>query len=75
MIVNVVDASALERNLFFNLQLLELEPTILVALNQVELVESKRIRVELEKLAKLLGVPVIPIITTKKVGLHEVMEA
>jgi ferrous iron transport protein B len=73
VLVNVVDASALERNLFFTLQLLELEPHMVIALNQVDLAESKGIRIDPEKLSELLGVPVIPTVAIKGVGLEELM--
>ena len=73
VIVNVVDASVLERNLFFTLQLLELETRMVVALNQVDVAESKGIRVEPEKLSEMLGVPVVPTVGTKGIGLEELM--
>jgi len=73
VLVNVVDASALERNLFFTLQLLELEPHMVMALNQVDLAEGKGIRIDPEKLSELLGVPVIPTVAIKGVGLGELM--
>ncbi len=73
VLVNVVDASALERNLFFTLQLLELEPHMVIALNQVDLAEGKGIRIDPEKLSELLGVPVIPMVAIKGVGLGELM--
>jgi len=44
VIVNVVDATALERNLFFTLQLMELEPNMIMALNQIDLAEKKGIK-------------------------------
>jgi ferrous iron transport protein B len=73
VLVNVVDASALERNLFFTLQLLELEPHMVIALNQIDLAEGKGIRIDPEKLSELLGVPVIPTVAIKGVGLGELM--
>ncbi|MCW4036941.1 MAG: 50S ribosome-binding GTPase, partial [Candidatus Bathyarchaeota archaeon] len=73
VLVNVVDASVLERNLFFTLQLLELEPRMVVALNQVDIAESKGIRVDPEKLSKLLGVPIVPMVAVKGVGIGSLM--
>jgi ferrous iron transport protein B len=72
-LINVVDASVLERNLFFTLQLLELEPRMVVALNQVDMAQSKGISVDTERLSQLLGVPVVPTIAVKGVGLEELM--
>jgi len=74
VLVNIIDASVLERNLFFTLQLLELEPKMVVALNQVDIAEGKGIRVDPEKLSELLGVPVIPTVATKNIGLQELVE-
>jgi len=73
VIVNIVDASVLERNLFFTLQMLELEHRMVVALNQVDVAESKGIHVDPKRLSGLLGVPVIPTVATKNIGLRELM--
>ena len=75
VLVNVVDASILERNLFFTLQLLELEPRMVVALNQVDVAESKGVNVEPARLSELLGVPVIPMVAVKGVGIDSLMTA
>ena len=72
-IINIVDASALERNLFFTAQLLEIEPHLIVALNQMDLAEKKGIKVDVTALSRLLGVPVVPTIATKNEGLQELM--
>jgi len=60
LVINVVDASLLERNLFFTLQLLELETPLIIALNQVDMAKKKGIIIDYEKAEKILGVPVIP---------------
>ena len=72
-IVNVVDASSLERNLFFTTQLMELEPHLIIALNQMDTAEKKGIRVNIERLSDLLNAPVVPMTATKNVGLMELM--
>jgi ferrous iron transport protein B len=72
-IVNVVDASSLERNLFFTTQLMELEPHLIIALNQMDIAEKKGIKIDVAKLSKLLGAPVIPTTAIKNVGLIELM--
>jgi ferrous iron transport protein B len=74
VIVNVVDASALERNLAFTVQLLELEPRMVVALNQIDVAESKGIIVYPDELSRRLGVPVVPTVAVKGAGLTELME-
>ena len=73
VLIDVIDASALERNLFFTLQLLELEPRIVIALNQIDTAESKGIHIDAAKLSTLLGVPAIPTVGTKDIGLQELM--
>jgi len=75
VIINVVDASALERNLAFTIQLLELEPRMVVALNQIDVAESKGVIVYTEELSRLLGVPVVPTVAVKGAGLTELMES
>jgi len=74
VVINVVDASALERNLFFTLQLLELEPKVVVALNQVDVAERKGIKVDPRALGKQLGVPVVPTVAVRGRGMHLLLE-
>lgn len=73
VIVNVVDAGALERNLAFTVQLMELEPRMVVALNQIDVAESKGIKVNPDTLYSLLGVPVVPTVAVKGAGLTDLM--
>ncbi|MEM3577412.1 MAG: ferrous iron transport protein B [Candidatus Bathyarchaeia archaeon] len=73
IIINVVDASALERNLYFTLQLLELEAPIIVALNQVDLAAKKGMRIDAQKLSEILGVPVVPTVAITGSGINELL--
>ena len=73
VIINVVDSSALERNLYFTLQLLELEAPIIMDLNQVDFAAKKGIRIDTEKLSKTLGIPVIPTVATTGTGVKELL--
>jgi ferrous iron transport protein B len=73
-LINVVDASALERNLFFTAQLLELEPHLVVALNLMDIAEKRGIHVDAHRLSDLLGVPVVATTAVKNLGLHELMD-
>ena len=73
IIINVVDASALERNLYFTLQLLELEAPIIIDLNQVDFAAKKGIRIDVEKLSKTLGVPVNPTVAITGSGINELL--
>ncbi|MCX8153620.1 MAG: ferrous iron transport protein B [Candidatus Bathyarchaeota archaeon] len=74
VVINVVDASVLERNLFFTLQLMELETPMIIALNQMDIAKSKGIHVDIEKMEQLLGVPVVPTIAVKGVGIDKLLE-
>ena len=74
VVINVIDASVLERNLYFTLQLMELETPMIIALNQVDIANRKGIRIDVEKLEKLLGIPVIPTIAIKGVGIFQLLE-
>lgn len=74
-VVNVIDASALERNLFFTIQLMELAPPLMVAVNQIDLAGKKGISIDTEKLSLLLGVPVIPTVAIRGKGIPNLTEA
>jgi ferrous iron transport protein B len=74
LVINVVDASLLERNLFFTLQLLELETPLIIALNQVDMAKKKGIIIDYEKAEKILGVPVIPTVAVSGKGIYEMLE-
>ena len=73
IIVNVLDASRLERNLYLTLQLLELDIPMVIALNQVDLAADLGILIDADRLSELLGLPVVPTVATWGVGLDEVM--
>jgi ferrous iron transport protein B len=74
VVVNVVDATALERNLFFTLQLLEMGTPLVIALNLVDAAKKKGITINEKKLQKLLNTPVVPTIATKGIGVHEIVD-
>ena len=73
IIINIVDASALERNLYFTLQLLELEASIIVDLNQVDFAAKKGIRIDVERLSEALGLPVVPTVAITGSGINEML--
>ncbi len=73
VVINVVDASALERNLYFTLQLLELTQNVVVALNQMDVAEKKGISIDVKKLSKMLGVPVVGTVATQGTGVFELV--
>ncbi|WP_410507991.1 ferrous iron transport protein B [Methanosarcina hadiensis] len=73
VIINVLDASRLERNLYLTLRLLELDIPMVIALNQVDLAAELGIIIDTDKLSELLGLPVVPTVATWGVGLDEVV--
>jgi len=74
VVINVVDASVLERNLFFTLQLMELETPMVIAMNQMDMAKSKGIKIDVKKLERLLGIPVMPTVAVKGVGIAKLLE-
>jgi len=73
LIVSVVDAANLGRNLFLSTQLLELGVPLVVALNMMDLAEASGVRIDTAALAAELGVVVVPVVATKQIGI-EVLE-
>lgn len=75
VIVDVVDASALERNLYLALQLIELGKPVVLALNMMDIVEKRGMEIDLHRLPEMLGIPVIPVSARKRKGLNILMHA
>ena len=76
VIVNVVDASSLERNLYLTLQLLELKKPVILALNMMDIVEERGMEIDLHRLPEMLGhIPVVPVSARKRTGLDVLMHA
>lgn len=75
VIVNVADASNLERNLYLTLQLIELGKPVILALNMMDIVEKRGMEIDLHRLPEMLGIPVIPVSARKKKGLDILMHA
>jgi ferrous iron transport protein B len=70
LIINIVDASNLERNLYLTYQLLDSGIPMVVALNCMDIVEKKLEIIDITKLVEILGIPVIPISAAKKRGME-----
>jgi len=71
IVINVIDASLLSRSLELTLQLLELKLPMVICLNMIDEAERKGIKIDVEKLSKILGVPVMPTIALKGNGVKE----
>ena len=76
VIVNVVDASAIERNLYLTTQLLELGKPVILALNMMDIVEERGMEIDMHRLPEMLGeIPVVPVSARKRTGLDVLMHA
>lgn len=76
VIVNVVDASSLERNLYLTLQLLELGKPIVLALNMMDIVEERGMEIDTHRLPEMLGnIPVVPVSAARRTGLNILLHA
>ncbi|MFL0269876.1 ferrous iron transport protein B [Candidatus Clostridium radicumherbarum] len=74
LIINIVDASSLNRNLYLTMQLKEFNIPIVLVLNMLDAAEAKGIDIDFDKLAKGLGVTIIPIIASKGKGINKLKE-
>lgn len=75
VIINVADASALERSLYLTLQLLELGKPVILALNMMDIVEKRGMEIDLHRLPEMLGIPVVPVCARKRRGLDVLLHA
>ena len=74
MIVNIVDASNLERNLYLAVQLMEMGIPVTIALNMMDVAKKRGIKINVEKLSELLKVPVVPTVARSGKGKKELLE-
>jgi len=75
LIINIVDASNLERNLYLTSQLAEMRVPMLVVLNMVDVAEGKGMQVDAEALSRQLGCPVLPVVASAGIGIPELKAA
>ena len=75
VIINVADASSLERNLYLTLQILELGKPVVLALNMMDIVEKRGMEIDLHRLPEMLGIPVIPVSARKPSRLGSLLHA
>lgn len=76
VILNIVDASSLERNLYLTLQLLELGKPVVLALNMMDIVKERGMEIDLHRLPEMLGdIPVVPVSAAKRTGLDILLHA
>jgi len=75
VIINVIEASNLERNLYLTTQLLEMGKKVVIALNMADEADKKQIRFDLEKLSELTGTPVVKTVALRGEGVEELVGA
>ena len=73
-VINIVDATNLERNLYLTTQILEMDVPVVIALNMMDVVEKAGDKIDIKKLEKEIGVPVVAISAQKGTNLDELME-
>ena len=71
VVVNIVDASSLERNLYLTIQLLEMGARVIIALNMMDQADRKGYEIDFLRLSQLLGIPVIPMSANRNLGTAE----
>lgn len=75
VIVDVVDASSLERNLYLTLQLIELDKPVVLALNMMDIVKKRGMEIDMRRLSKLLGIPCISVSARERKGIDLLLDA
>ncbi|MBQ9513744.1 MAG: ferrous iron transport protein B [Clostridia bacterium] len=73
-VINIIDATNLERNLYLTTQLMEIDVPVVIALNMMDAVEKRGDSIDAKELEKRLGVPVVKISALKETGLDKLME-
>ncbi len=74
VVIHVVDASNLERNLYLTTQLMELGVPVIIALNMIDIAEDRGIRIDSEGLSKILGIPVLRTVGNRGTGTEELLK-
>ncbi len=74
LVVDVVDAANLERNLYLAVQFMEIGVPVVIALNMIDVAEERGLKIDLDKLSQLLGTPVVPTVARTKRGLDDLMD-
>lgn len=75
VVVDVLNASQLERNLYLTLQLIELQVNLVVVLNMYDIVQKRGDTIDLDRLSKLLGAPIVVTTATRKEGMEDIKQA
>jgi ferrous iron transport protein B len=74
LIVNIIDASNLERNLYLTVQLLEMQVPMVLALNMMDMAKERRVDIDIPLLSQRLGCPVVPLVASRGKGVNELKD-
>ena len=74
IVINVVDSSNLERNLFLTTQLIDMDIKVIIALNMYDELLKSEVKFDFKSMGKLMGIPIIPTISSKGKGIHELIK-
>jgi small GTP-binding protein len=74
VVVDIVDASNLERNLYLAVQIMEMNVPLILALNMMDEVEAKRYKIDVEAISREMGVPVVPMVANRNRGILNLLE-
>ena len=74
VILNILDASSLERNLYLTTQLIEMGRPLVLALNMMDVAESRGLRIDIAALSQRLGCPVVPLVAANGQGIQELKQ-
>lgn len=75
VLINIIDATNIERNMYLTLQILETKIPTVIALNMMDEVEARGTKINIPKLSKYLGVKIVPIVARTGKGIEELMNA
>ncbi len=74
VVVNVIDSSNLERNMFLTTQLIDMNLKVIIALNMYDELEKKGVELRYKELGKMLGIPIVPTVAVKNKGVKDLIE-
>lgn len=74
VVVNVIDSTNMERNMYLTSQLMEMGIRVIIALNMYDEAKSRNMEIDMEKMSLLMGVPVVPTVATKNQGITELVQ-
>lgn len=75
LIINIVDATNLERNLYLTLQLAELGVSVVIALNMIDVLKKRGDIIDCDLLSSIIGIPVVPISASKNIGIGKLLHS